>query len=172
MRMEELRAGLFGYRKDSVYQLIASMEEDFSSKLMEKDTQHNRAMQDAQAKIADLEAELRTLREESLSSRRSQDMIAETLVDAQLYAQKLREESAAREQELRDRLQEEARRQSARLSDYARQLTQLRGTIQTLLQELDARAQEAEEQIASAAESAPDPELNLTLFLKKTGTEE
>ena len=99
-------------------------------------------------------------------------MIAETLVDAQLYAQKLREESAAREQELRDRLQEEARRQSARLSDYARQLTQLRGTIQTLLQELDARVQEAEEQIASAAESAPDPELNLTLFLKKTGTEE
>ena len=97
MRMEELRAGLFGYRKDSVYQLIASMEEDFSSKLMEKDTQHNRAMQDAQAKIADLETELRTLREEHLSGRKNQDMIAETLVDAQLYAQKLREESAARE---------------------------------------------------------------------------
>ena len=34
MRMEELQTGFFGYRKESVYQLIASMEENFSSKLM------------------------------------------------------------------------------------------------------------------------------------------
>ena len=27
MRMEELQTGFFGYRKESVYQLIASMEE-------------------------------------------------------------------------------------------------------------------------------------------------
>lgn len=47
MRMEELQTGFFGYRKESVYQLIASMEESFSSKLMEKDAQHTKTMQDA-----------------------------------------------------------------------------------------------------------------------------
>ena len=172
MRMEELQVGFWGYRKDSVYQLIASMEENFSSRLMEKDAQHNAAMQDAQARIAELEAELRAAREENLSNRESQDMIVDALLDAQSYARKLRAESVAQEQELRVRLQEEARRQEARLSDYDRQLKQLRGAIHTLLQELDERAREAEEQVASTAAKAPEPELNLTLFLKKTGTGE
>ena len=51
-------------------------------------------------------------------------------------------------------------------------IKQLRGAIHTLLQELDERAREAEEQVASTAEKAPEPELNLTLFMKKTGTGE
>ena len=85
MRMEELQTGFFGYRKESVYQLIASMEENFSSKLMEKDAQHTKAMQDAQIKIAELETELRTVRAEHLSSRKDQDMISDTLLDAQAH---------------------------------------------------------------------------------------
>lgn len=101
MRMEELQTGFFGYRKESVYQLIASMEENFSSKLMEKDAQHTKAMQDAQIKIAELETELRTVRAEHLSSRKDQDMISDTLLDAQAYAQKLRAESISQEQQLR-----------------------------------------------------------------------
>ena len=33
MKMEELQTGFWGYRKDSVYKLVASMEENFSSML-------------------------------------------------------------------------------------------------------------------------------------------
>ena len=36
MRMEELQTGFWGYQKEGVYKLIASMEESFSTKLMEK----------------------------------------------------------------------------------------------------------------------------------------
>ena len=172
MRMEELQTGFFGYRKESVYQLIASMEENFSSKLMEKDAQHTKAMQDAQIKIAELETELRTVRAEPLSSRKDQDMISDTLLDAQAYAQKLRAESISQEQQLRGQLQEEAQRQRAQLEDYARQLGQLHSAILTLLREMEERTQTMEEQVAAAVEQAPEPELNLSLFLKKTGTEE
>ena len=112
------------------------------------------------------------MRAEHLSSRKDQDMISDTLLDAQAYAQKLRAESISQEQQLRGQLQEEAQRQRAQLEDYARQLGQLHSAILTLLREMEERTQTMEEQVAAAVEQAPEPELNLSLFLKKTGTEE
>ena len=45
-------------------------------------------------------------------------------------------------------------------------------TERLLLREMEERTQTMEEQVAAAVEQAPEPELNLSLFLKKTGTEE
>lgn len=39
MHLDQLKKGLWGYRKDSVFQYIASQEEVFSQKLLEKDAQ-------------------------------------------------------------------------------------------------------------------------------------
>lgn len=172
MRMEELQTGFFGYRKESVYRLIASMEESFSEKLMEKDTQSAQALQEAKLRIAELEAELRAVREEHQSNRKSQEMISDALLDAQAYAQKLRSESLAQEQQLRGQLQEEAQRQKDQLAEHARQIGQLRGAILVLLQELDSRSQEMEEQITEVLDEAPEPGRNLSLILKKAGTGE
>lgn len=172
MRMEELQTGFWGYQKDGVYKLVASIEESFSAKLMEKDAQHARALQDAQTRIAQLETELRTLREKHQESLKNQGLISNALLDAQAYAQKLRSESEERELRLRCQLEEEAQRQKAQLEEYSRQIGHLRGTILTLLRELDDRSQEVTEQINAISENVPEPNLNLSLFLKKTGTVE
>ena len=37
MRLEELKRGLWGYKKDAVFQYITEQEEAFSQKLMEKE---------------------------------------------------------------------------------------------------------------------------------------
>ena len=39
MRLEELKKGFWGYRKDAVFQYITEQEESFSQKLMEKEAQ-------------------------------------------------------------------------------------------------------------------------------------
>ena len=60
--MEELKRGLWGYKKDAVFQYITEQEEAFSQKLMEKEVQAQQAGQQAQARIQSLERENRELR--------------------------------------------------------------------------------------------------------------
>ena len=45
MRLDELKKGFWGYKRDSVYQYVALMEEDFSAKLLEKDGQMKKAVE-------------------------------------------------------------------------------------------------------------------------------
>ena len=173
MKMEELKTGLFGYRKDGVYRLVASMEESFSSKLMEKDAQSARAMEEAKAKIASLEAELETLRQERQARQDQQGLIARAMLEAQAYARKLEEETREQEEQVRSRLQEQARQQAEVLERYGEQLGQLRASFQSLLRSMDGEAGELEQQTAALAAAAPPaPEPNLSLFRKRTGTED
>lgn len=172
MRMEELQTGLWGYQKEGVYKLVASMEESYSVKLKEKEDQHSAALQAAQAKIAELEAELRAAKEEYKASRKDQDLISAAFLEAQTYTQKLKAEAEAQESLLRRQLQEEAQRQKNQLVEYAQKVGQLRGVILSLLHEFDDQTSEMEEQVNTTLENVPDPDLNLTLFLKKTGIEE
>lgn len=172
MKMEELQTGFWGYRKDSVYKLVASMEENFSSMLMEKDAQHAAALQEAQARIAELEAELRTAQEEQKAHRKNQDLISNAFLEAQAHVQTLRAESEAQERSLRGQLQEEAQRQKDQLEQYKQEVGRLRGTILELLRDLDDRTQKVEEEVNAVSERLPEPNLNLTLFAKKERTGE
>ena len=64
MRLEELKKGLWGYKKEGVFQYITAQEEAFSQRLMEKDAQAEREAASAQKRIAELEQEVSTLRRE------------------------------------------------------------------------------------------------------------
>lgn len=190
MDMEQLKVGLFGYQKDSVYMLVASMEEAFSAKLMEKDAQNVKVLEEAQAKIAALEEELRALRserqaqidalEEELRVLRSerqaqheqQDLISTTLLEAQAFAQKMRTETQEQEERLRSQLQEKAKQQKDTLERYTDQIRQLRGSFQQLLQTMDAQTGELERQAKDLSAAAPGTGANLSLLPKKTGTED
>ena len=168
MRMEELRTGWFGYRKDSVYQLISSMEEDFSARLLEKDAQHAQLFRQAQEQIAELRAALAAAQEELLAHQRDQNQISGALLDAQDYARRLRADAQAQEEQLRGELQAEARRQRERLEVYGRQIGQLHARIGSLLGEMEAQSRDMEEQIAALAGQAPEP--NLSLFREPVGS--
>ena len=55
MRLEELKQGLWGYKKDAVFQYISQLEDAFSQKMTERDAQVERIIQQDQARIRDLE---------------------------------------------------------------------------------------------------------------------
>ena len=61
MKLENLKKGLFGYQKASVYVCIAAIEEEFSNKLMEKEAQAKKEGEQYQIRIQQLEKELKNV---------------------------------------------------------------------------------------------------------------
>ena len=64
MRLEELKKGLSGYRKDAVFQYIAQQEEQFTQKMAEKDARMEQRSQQDRSHIQELEQVNRALKEE------------------------------------------------------------------------------------------------------------
>lgn len=165
MRMENLKQGLWGYRKEDVYRCIVSMEEEFSQRLLEKDAQSAKMEEGLRVRIRELETELAQVRQECEVQQRAQTAISDALLNAQTYAQQLREETALREQDARQRIDREAQRQSDELRVYQQKLSRLRETLHMLLEELDSKAESAQEQTQQLQEAMPKPVM--VLFQKK-----
>ena len=98
MRLDELKKGLWGYKKEGVYRYIMNLEEESSQKLAEKDEKMAQQEAQAQSRIGELERTVEALREENTSLKANQSAVFATLLEAQRYAERLREESARREQ--------------------------------------------------------------------------
>ena len=64
MRLEELKKGLWGYKKEGVFQYITELEETCSRKLQDREAQAERAEQQAGERIRALEQENGALKEE------------------------------------------------------------------------------------------------------------
>ena len=117
MQIKELKTGFRGYRKESVYRYIASLEEDFSRKLLEKDSQSAKTIAQFEQRIEELETELRALKKENEEQRNRQMMIANTLLEAQAYAARLQAETLRQEQEAQKLIEEEAQKQYQELEE-------------------------------------------------------
>ena len=183
MQLEQLKKSLFGYEKDSVYQYIASMEADFSARLMEKDRQAEAERAQTREQIASLEQEVRALREAHEAQQSRQLAIADALLDAQAHAGQLREENTQQAEALRRQIEEEAaaerRRltavaaaQQAALSRYRAQIESLRAALRQTIAELDGRVAEALEEIEKTAQEQPEPESNMSLFARQEAPED
>lgn len=73
MRVEDLKKG-FGFKKDSVYRLIAYMDEEFSRKLTLQE-------ENAKKRISELEEKLKALQEENTAQSRDLHLLASTISD-------------------------------------------------------------------------------------------
>ena len=159
MRLESLKKGFWGYKRDAVFQYITEQEELFSQKMAEKDAQLDRAGQQAQARIQELEQENRGLREELT---RQQDQISQAILDARSSAEALKAESRAREEAARETVRQALDRELLELARYREKVAALRETIQSTLTGLEQHAEELEQQAEELYEAAPTG--NLTLF--------
>lgn len=162
MRLESLKKGFWGYKRDAVFQYITEQEELFSQKMAEKDAQLDRAGQQSQARIQELEQENRGLREELTRLRAQQDQISQAILDARSSAEALRAESRAKEEEARETVRQALERDLAELAGYREQITALRQAIQTALERMGQQAGEMEQQAEELFEATP--QRNLTLF--------
>lgn len=162
MHLEQLKKGLWGYRKDSVFQYIASQEEVFSQKLLEKDAQAEGAARQYQERIQALEEENRKLRQDLEEYRQKCDMISDALLDARSCAAQMKEESRALESEAQERIRQALEQELEQVAQYKEKVAALRCNIQATLAALDYKAAELEEQAQQLSDASPDG--NLSLF--------
>ena len=161
MRVEDLKTGFWGYQKFSVYQYIASLEETFSAKLLEKDEESRALLEKERQRVRELEGELKALRQAHEEQQNAQALIANTLLEAQRYAELLRGRSEKREEEARQQVEQALEQKNRELERYGARLQQLRGMFQSALRDMDGAAEKLADEIASARENAPNENLHL-----------
>ena len=162
MRLEELKKGLWGYKKDAVFQYISQQEEQFTQKMAEKDAQLEQTSRQDRSRIQDLEQENRALKEELKRFRERHDQISQAILDARASAETLKAESRAQEEKARETVRQALEQDLAVLEGYRQQVADLHRAIQTAMKGLEQQAEEMEQQTDDLLESAPTG--NLTLF--------
>ena len=158
MQLNELKKGFRGYKKESVYQYITTMNEEFSKKLLEKDEKNEPTLQELRGRAAALEAELAHLRQENDQRRRMETAVADSIIDAKTYAEQLRSESRRQEEALRAALADRMAEENRRVDGYAAQISGLRDHLRGLLTALDGELESAQDRLGGIAADQPEAE--------------
>ncbi len=164
MNVEKLKKG-FGYQKESVYKYIAELEEEFSAKLSERENQINSENETLRERIKQLEEEIILNKKEIEEEKKQRNLISNTLVDAQAYAAKIREDLEKQRDEEQKKLTEEVERQKQIIELYKNKIDDFRRKTAELLKNFDEKAAEA----GNRAEKLKDnmPSGNMSMFQKK-----
>lgn len=125
MRLDELKKGFWGYKKESVYQYIAAMEDKAARKLAQQQEQAEKEADKAQKRICELEEALKILREENKALYQDQIHISETLMEAQKYSRKMNEETARRAEEANKEMETAFQVHRDRLEEYGKKVGKL-----------------------------------------------
>ncbi len=159
MRMDELKQGFWGYKKESVYHYIVSMEERTSQKLAEKDEKLCKLEDQSLRRITELEASLESAREEIDRLRENQASVFARLLEAQRQAERLKDESDRREQKAQEDLKTAVQQQTQKLDVYSAKVRQLREAIRNMLREFDSEAGMMEQSASLIPSQEPDVSL-------------
>ena len=161
MKTEELKTGFWGYKKFSVYQYITALEEEFSAKLVEKEQESRTLLEQERQRVRELEEDLRALRQQYEAQKKEQMLIADTLMEAQRYAEEMKAQSQEREQTVRQQLEEALARREQEIRQYDLQLKRLRELFYSMLQEMDASAKEFGGELEDIKSQAPEKTLSV-----------
>ena len=164
MRIDEMKKGFWGYKKESVFQYIAEQEETYSHRLQEQTASAEQQLQQYRKRVDELEEELRRMQAELSQARKHQDMISDALLEAQACAERMKAETRSQELEAREKIQETLRAEMAALEQYQGKITELRNFLQEMLQVFQQAAADASQKAEQLASDSPAE--NLTLFQK------
>lgn len=166
MTLAELESGFFGYKKASVYQYITNLEKEFSAKLVERDEEMKKAVEQYQQKIQQLEEELSKVRAQYEAQQEAQSVISSALIQAQRYADVIKHEAEQEQREAQRRFEAATAEQTRELDGYCSQIRNLRESFAAMLREMDDTMDQLEQQAERILEEKPEPKL--TLFSRKT----
>ena len=162
MRLEELKKGFWGYKKEGVFQYLAELEQTYSQKLQERDERSAQAERQAQARLQTMEEENRSLKEELSGLRKQYDQISAAILDARTSAEAMKAETRAQEAAARETVRENLEADLSELERYRERVSALREDIHRALQGLEDQAEVLEQRVSALYEEAPQG--NLTLF--------
>lgn len=199
MQLSDLKKGLLGYRKDSVYQYIASLNESFSQKLQEAEQKADEETARWKNASAELEEELTQFKQESEAYKKIQFSISGSIIDVQNYAERIKQEIQQKERQRYDELEEQFARRRSELEEqmaqrrseleqqaaqvegriaqrqhllahYAAQVEALRGQLQALLQSIDGASEQKQQETGTVMPEEPHGQ-NVLQHEKKSGKE-
>ncbi len=79
MRMNDLKTGIWGYKKESFYNYIVSLEEEAARKMAQRDLEAEEVKQEYEKRVAELEKELETVRaKQAVESKKQTDKVEES----------------------------------------------------------------------------------------------
>ena len=160
MRMDELKRGLWGYRKDSVYHYVVSLEEKASQRLAEKEARIEKLTAEYKQQLTELEATLKALREENAALRENQAAVFTTMLEAQKYADQLRTESNLQRQQAQERFSSAIQQKTRLLDVYSDQIQQLRVMIKEILKDFEGSLEDVERTTTRLSAHAPSADLD------------
>ena len=170
MRIDEMKKGFWGYKKESVFQYIAEQEETYSHRLQEQTASAEQQLQQYRKRVDELEEELRRMQAELSQARKHQDMISDALLEAQACAERMRMETQAREQAAQEAVRKTLSAEMAELDRYQAKIADLRRYLQQTLQEFSKAADRMEQKAAEL--TGESPAQNLTLFQRNPAQED
>lgn len=167
MKLEDLKTGLFGYKKTNVFQLISAMEEDYSAKLMEMHKQAMKIEEQQLEKIRQLEEELKAARKQLKKLKSKQNYAS---IYSQQYIEPLKKEIDEKEHETQQMLNGLSGISQQELDAYQVQIQNIREMFHSLIVSMSNETYKSMQQREDSNISAP--EHNMTLFSRKTESAE
>ena len=165
MNLDQLKKGFFGYKKTSVYEYISSLEEEFSNKLLEKDSLNQKKEEEQLSKIQKLESELKETKQQLDTLRSEQMMIGSTLREAKRYAERLKIEAEEEKEKAHQQLEHDLAQSREELEHYHAQINTLKEAFANLLHDMDKNVKKLDIQVQTLKEESP--RRNMTLFERK-----
>jgi cell division septum initiation protein DivIVA len=111
MLLSELKKGLFGYNKESVYRYVMKLNEKYEQRIQEKEELHKKEIMELKQRIIELEME-----NEELKS--VQKAISMTIVEARNFASQIKKDTHEMEQDMRAKLRSKYGLEKKRLESY------------------------------------------------------
>ncbi len=104
MQLSDLRKELFGYKKEDVHRYFTELSDSFSERLKKSDESNVQRIEVLERRNADLEARLEMLQAERDTLKARELAVADSIIEAQKYAEKIKEEINASSREHRANL--------------------------------------------------------------------
>lgn len=130
MDITSLKSGFWGYKKSSVCEYIAGVNEEFSHKIMDTLKDHDRQVRELNEKISQLEEENSVLREE-------RDRVTKIITDAKVFSDELRAKSEAEDKKFRDSNMEHNKEQLDRINVFCENIDTIRDSVRRFLYAVD-----------------------------------
>lgn len=166
MRLDEIRKGFWGYRQEDVRRFAAQLEAEAQAKCEEA---LHRQREESDRHAAQLEEALRSALEENETLRAEQASVGDTLLQAQKYAQKIREEADEFERDAQARVQASVDRQLQELESYSAAADALKEQLHQLLKDTLGKTEDIKRELNILHGQGPDAGLTGAASPGETG---
>lgn len=141
MKNLDMKKNLFGYSEEDVQRYVQKLNEEFEQKISEKDE-----------KIVELENRLDDLEKENETYKKQQLEVSAAIINAQNYAEQIKQETRAREEGEREKLEENIANQKRKLEIHIREVDSLRRRVKAVLENIDMELQRTQHKAESLAQ--------------------